>query len=188
MGGRAGGKRNCRWALGCPRSPFVPRGWGAPGMAPIRRDPGTGRAGKCWLAEGAIHPLRPLRGEPVIHPGSERWERPPSSAKPSAPVGRCRGGRRGGASGLVPQKGSGVAPKNPRAFVLPPCWPSTHRDGAAKGDLGGGHQGTVTPNCWPAAEATPPLPRLLLMAAHSSGTAALFTPDRSAQWCHRRVL
>lgn len=75
-------------------------------MAPIPRDPGTGTAGKCRLVEGAIHPLRPLRGEPVIHPGSEGWERPPSSAKLRAPVGWCRGGF----PGCWTPKGSGVAP------------------------------------------------------------------------------
>lgn len=79
--------------LGWPRSPgILARGWRASG----------------GLQEGAIHPLGPLRGEPVIHPGSEGWERPPSSAKT-----RCARGavpqweKRGGSGvflGAVPQK------------------------------------------------------------------------------------
>lgn len=62
---------------------------------------------------------------------------------------------------------------------LPPRWSLPHRDGATTRHFGG-HRGTVTPKCCPIALTTPPLPRLLLTAAHSSGTAALFTPDRSA--------
>lgn len=107
-----GGRWGCQWAQGCPRSPSVPRGWGPPRMALIPRDSGTGMVGKWWLAEGAIHPLRPLRGEPVIHPGSQGWERPPSSAKTRCthgvvPQWEKREGTSGVFLGAVPQKAQG---------------------------------------------------------------------------------
>lgn len=192
MGGRQswGNVGVASGSSGLSPEPLCPWRWGPPGMAPIPRDPGMGTAGKCWLAEGAIHPLRPLRGEPVIHPGSESWERPPSPAKLRAPVGWCRGGRRGGTLGGFPgcstPKGSGWSlgkrglPQTPKLgeVGLPLCWCTS--GWCRPRGIWGGQQGTVTPNCWPAALATPPLPRLLLTAAHSSGTAALFTPDRSA--------
>lgn len=100
-------------------------------------------------------------------------------------------GEEGGPSGIflgaVPQKArrgpwAKRASHNPQSlgrWVYPRVAPR-HVGMVPPRGIWGCQQGTVTPNCWPAALATPPLPRLLLTAAHSSGTAALFTPDRSA--------
>lgn len=172
-----------------PQSPSVP---GAGGSRDGPDPPGSwhGDGGQVSACRGSDPPPPPAAGGTRDSSGLRGLGAPAELCQAPCARGVVPRGEKGGASGVF----RGAGPQKVQGWPLGKRGlPQTPEPGRWVGGVDPRHigvvpprgvwrarQGTVTPNCRPAAPATPPPPRLLLTAAHSSGTAALFTPDRSA--------
>lgn len=117
-------------------------------MAPIPWDPGTGMAGKWWLARGSDPPPRPAAGGTCDSSGLGGLGAPAELCQnPVCPWGGAAVGEEGGLGGFpgccTPKglgmapglKGAPTTPELGRWVTHPPCQSSAHQHVATKGDL-----------------------------------------------------